>query len=52
MLLRLFMLLFEFEQSFRQISHLIGFSAARLLPGLLSGMEGLNQPVLGAAVLL
>jgi hypothetical protein len=52
MLLRLFVLLFEFKQSFRQISHLTGIPAARLLPGLLSGVEGLNQPVLGAAVLL
>ena len=51
-LLKLFMLLFEFKQSFRQISHLIGFSAARLFPGLLSGVEGLSQSVLGAAILL
>jgi hypothetical protein len=52
MLLRLFVLLFEFKQLFCQISHLTRFPVARLFPGLLSGVEGLNQPVLGAAVLL
>jgi hypothetical protein len=46
------MLLFELHQSFCQISHLTGFPAACLLPGLLYGVEGLNQPVLGDAVLL
>ena len=46
------MLLFEFKQSFCQISHLIGFSTARLFPGLLNGVKGLNQPVFGAVVLL
>ena len=51
-LLRLFKLFFKYKQSFHQISHLIGFSAARLFPGLLNGVEGLSQPVLRAAVLL
>ncbi len=52
MLLRLSVLLFEFKQSFRQISHLTEISTTRLLPGLLYGVEGLKQPVLGAAILL
>jgi hypothetical protein len=46
------MLLLELNQSFRQICHLTGFSATCLLPGLLYGVKGLYQPVLGAAVLL
>jgi hypothetical protein len=50
--LRFLMLLFELSQSFRQITYLTEFPTACLLPGLLNGVEGLHQPVLGAAVLL
>ena len=46
------MLLLEPNQFFHQISHLTGFPVTCLLPGLLYGVEGLNQIVLGAAVLL
>jgi hypothetical protein len=49
---RFLVLLHELNQSFHQISHLTRFPTACLLPGLLCGVEGLNQPVLGAAILL
>ena len=52
MLLRFLKLLFELNHVLHQISHLTGISSACLLPGLLCGIEGLNKPVLGDAVLL
>ena len=51
-LLRFLKLLFKLTYFFSLISYLTGNSAACLLPGLLCGIEGLNQPILGAAVLL
>ena len=51
--LKLFHELSQLRHFFCQISHLTGFSTARLFPsGFLCGVEGLSRPVLLAAVLV
>jgi hypothetical protein len=51
-LLRFLKLLFELSHLFGQMAYPIGIPTAWFLPGLLRGIEGLNQPVLLAAVLV